>query len=308
LYSKVDSLFWKDVKNKTLPDNEKLLFLYLLTCPHRNVLGYYIMPLPYISADLKWKLETVKERFTQLLDKGYINYDFDAEVVIINNFLKYNTFENPNQVVGAIKSLEVIPACGLDKELLEALNRNKTGMCAGKKGDYDKRYETLTQTVAQRVTSTVTVAVTVTETVAVIDNSDELSSCHNFADGEDCNEKKTGKKYSHESKYYQAAKWLSEHILGNSRKKIRTPTESNLQAWANTFRLMEESDEIPWEDIRTTLKFAITDEFWSAVILSARNFREKYNQLVVKMQSQGGNEYAKHRGDSNSEEFKPSRS
>lgn len=119
------------------------------------------MPLPYISADLKWKVETVRERFVKLLEKGYINYDFDAEIVLINNFLKYNALENPNQVSGAIKALELIPVCALDQKLIDTLNCYKLVMCAGKKEDYTNRYETLMQTVAQRVTSTVTVAVAV---------------------------------------------------------------------------------------------------------------------------------------------------
>ena len=276
----------------------------MLTCPHRNVLGYYIMPLPYIAADLKWGSETVEERFTKLSEKGYINYDYDVEIVLIKNFFKYNSFENPNQVSGAIKALELVPICELDKKLLKALNRYKMSMCTGKKGDYGNRYETLIQTVSQRVTSTVAVTVA----VAVKDNSNELSPRQNSADSEVDDRKNKGKKYSHDSKYYQAALWLSNHISENSKKKIRTPTEANLQTWANTFRLMEEADEIPWVEIKATLKFAVNDNFWGAVILSAKNFREKYNQLTAKMQKQGGDENAGHKGDFDPSGFRPSRS
>ena len=94
--------------------------------------------------------------------------------------------------------------------------------------------------------------------------------------------------YEHDSKYYQAAKWLSEQTVDKSSRTMRKPTEPNLQNWADIFRLMKERDKIPWGDIRETLSWAVKDSFWREQILSAGNFRKHYNQLVAKMQNQGG--------------------
>jgi DNA replication protein DnaD len=127
------------------------------------------MPLLYVAADLKWDIETVTERFGKLLEKGYINYDFETEIVFIKNFLKYNSFENPNQIIGAIKSLELITLNKLDEVLLQSLKSQKNTMCKGKKDGFETSYMTLIQTLTQRVAETVpptvTVAVTVTEAV-----------------------------------------------------------------------------------------------------------------------------------------------
>jgi hypothetical protein len=95
------------------------------------------------------------------------------------------------------------------------------------------------------------------------------------------------KQYDHDDKYYLAAKWLSEHAIENSPRKMREPTETNLQSWADTFRLMETADHLPWDDIRDVLAWTVKDSFWKKNILSAGTFREKYNQLVAKMS--GGN-------------------
>lgn len=85
------------------------------------------------------------------------------------------------------------------------------------------------------------------------------------------------------NKHYLAAQWLSKCALENSPRKMRMPSEANLQSWADVFRLMEDRDNLEWNDIRDVLKWATKDVFWKAQILSAGNFRKHYNQLVVKM-------------------------
>ena len=96
MYSKIDSLFWRDQKNRKLSDDGKLLFLYLLTCPHRSSIGLYYLPEQYVASDIKWTLERVQKGFKELLQNGCVKYDKDNEIVFIKNFLRYNSFENSN--------------------------------------------------------------------------------------------------------------------------------------------------------------------------------------------------------------------
>ena len=110
---------WTDEKFKNLSDDAKFLFIYILSCPHRNMLGFYFLPIPYASFDLNWNDERLSKGLQQLLEKGLITYNFDTSIVFIKNFLKYNPLDNPNQVKGAIKALKVIPTNGLDKGLLD---------------------------------------------------------------------------------------------------------------------------------------------------------------------------------------------
>lgn len=126
MFTKIDELLWTDEKFKKLSDDGKFLFLYVLSCPHRNILGFYFLPIPYGSFDLDWKSERFTKGLQELLDKGLINYNFDTNIIFIKNFLKYNPLENPNQVKGAIKALNTLPTNSIDTELvsyLETINK-----------------------------------------------------------------------------------------------------------------------------------------------------------------------------------------
>lgn len=121
LFTKIDELLWTDKKFKSLSDDAKFLFIYALTCPHRNILGLYFLPIPYGSFDLGWDAKRFDKGLRELLEKGFINYNFNTSIIFIKNFLKYNPLENPNQVKGAMKSLKSIPANGVDTELINYL-------------------------------------------------------------------------------------------------------------------------------------------------------------------------------------------
>lgn len=121
MYTKVDELIWTDEKFKTLSDDGKFLFFYILTCPHRNVIGLYFLPIPYGSFDLGWTAERFTEGLRELSEKGMIKHNSTANIIFIPNFLKYNPLENPNQVKGAINAISKIPSSGLDSAFIKTL-------------------------------------------------------------------------------------------------------------------------------------------------------------------------------------------
>ena len=121
MFTKIDGLIWTDAKFKKLSDDGKFLFIYILSCPHRNILGFYFLPVPYGSFDLGWDNKRFDKGLGELLKNGFIKYDFSTSIIFINNFLKYNPLENPNQVTGAIKALNILPVNGLDTELINYL-------------------------------------------------------------------------------------------------------------------------------------------------------------------------------------------
>ena len=57
----------------------------------------------------------------------------------------------------------------------------------------------------------------------------------------------------------------------------------NLDSWANTIRLMNESDNIPLNDAWKVFVWANQDQFWQKNILSADKFRKQYPQLSMRM-------------------------
>lgn len=125
MYTRIDELIWKDAKLKKISNESKLLFIYLLSCQHRNVLGLYNLPKYYVQGDLGYSLETVSKGLLELFNNGFITYDEESETVLVNNFLKYNPLENPNQVKGALKVMPTIPKTQLFYKLVDVINSSE---------------------------------------------------------------------------------------------------------------------------------------------------------------------------------------
>lgn len=99
--------------------------------------------------------------------------------------------------------------------------------------------------------------------------------------------RKTAKTFPPDGKAYKAAAYLDSCIC--KRLPTRKPaTERQLQSWADAFDKCHRLDDQSWEDIARVLKFSQEDPFWQSNILSGAKFREKYVQLLAKMQARPG--------------------
>ncbi len=56
----------------------------------------------------------------------------------------------------------------------------------------------------------------------------------------------------------------------------------SMETWANTIRLMRESDGHTHNDIMNLFRFANSDSFWKSNILSPAKLREKWDVLTIK--------------------------
>ena len=121
MYTRINAIIWNDAKFKSLSFEDRLLFVYLLTCPHRNILGLYYCPISYISADINMTSERVSKGLGELFRKGFVTLDYGSETILINNFLSYNPIENPNQAKAALKALDTLPQTPLINDILELL-------------------------------------------------------------------------------------------------------------------------------------------------------------------------------------------
>lgn len=156
VYGRIDVLLWTDPKFKCLSDDSKIIFLYMLTGPHKNILGFYFLPIPYGAYDLGWDNKRFDKGLHELLDKDLISYDFETSVVFIKNFLKYNPLENPNQVTGAIKAFNVLPPNSVTIEIATCLKRSDKPLLK-------PLIERLEERLGKPVTVTVTATATATE-------------------------------------------------------------------------------------------------------------------------------------------------
>lgn len=122
-YIRIATKFWQDEKVRELSDDGKLLYLYVLTSPHSNMAGYYVLPKPYVAYDLNWLPERLDKAFGELVQQGLIKYCEQSDVVLIPNFLKYNPMQNKNQAKGAARRVGELPTNTLRGDFLTVLER-----------------------------------------------------------------------------------------------------------------------------------------------------------------------------------------
>ena len=124
-YTTVESIIWHDEKFRSLPEDARMLFLYLLTSPHSNMLGIFYLPKLYACSDLQWDPERYQRGIDTLCHTLLI--EVDKDIVWVKNYLKYNQIRGPRQVTGAVNRLMSLPDTkligpfmkNLEKHLLE---------------------------------------------------------------------------------------------------------------------------------------------------------------------------------------------
>jgi|GEM_PF-858701 len=164
-YSKIFVKIWHSKDFRTLSEEGKMLFLYLLTSPHRNMGGYYYLPLPYICFDTGLTEERVAKAFEELKNNDMAIYDYSAQVVLIKKWFCYNQIENENQAKGLNKQLAEIPKSQLFEYFADCVREYCKYFETILKG-FDKPFQNPSERVSEPYTKpgTGTVTETVTET------------------------------------------------------------------------------------------------------------------------------------------------
>lgn len=126
-YSKVERSIWKDDTFRRMTRDARDVWQYLLTSPHSNRFGLYLLPTLYAAADLQLSVDEVRGGLAELEREGRIVYQAEAEIVFIRRHWKHNACENPNVVVRAVEELDALPYhAGLWGLMVEAIE----GYCA----------------------------------------------------------------------------------------------------------------------------------------------------------------------------------
>lgn len=76
---------------------------------------------------------------------------------------------------------------------------------------------------------------------------------------------------------------FAEEMFKRISKVAPSMKRPNLESWANTIRLLNETDQINLNAAWEVFCWANSDSFWSTNILSADKFRKQYVQLSAKM-------------------------
>lgn len=107
-YGKVKDTFWTDKKVRGLSDDAKMLALYLMTGPHRNMLGCMRIPDGYLLADLEWSSKRLSDAIAMLSECDFIVRDEDGWTLILNQ-LKHDPLKVPNHARAAVALMEEVP-------------------------------------------------------------------------------------------------------------------------------------------------------------------------------------------------------
>ena len=110
-YRKIFVKIWADPTFQNLSKNAKIVFFYLMTSPHSNGIGLYVLQDGYALVDLEKTLtgEEYKEARGELAEVKMIQFDEEYSVVFIKNFLRYNSITSPKHAVGVAKKILDLP-------------------------------------------------------------------------------------------------------------------------------------------------------------------------------------------------------
>lgn len=108
-YFRVACQFWHDETVILWPDQMKLLAIYLLTCRHRTLEGFFVLPPEYMAADLRWPVRRVKAMLEELEKAGFIRFDQRTNLMLIKNVLRYQQPENANVQKGVLSRIRTLP-------------------------------------------------------------------------------------------------------------------------------------------------------------------------------------------------------
>lgn len=173
-YGKVYTAFWISEDARDFSEDGRMLSLYLMTCPHGNMVGCFRLPNAYAADDLKWGNERVSKGFAELYQKGFAYRCERSSWVVIHRHLKWNKLENPNVGKAAGKLFDSIsPPHDVRAMLVKALREFGQFFPSDRLEAFDtlsiglqEDDETLSKPVTIAVAVTVTEAVTGTVTPA----------------------------------------------------------------------------------------------------------------------------------------------
>lgn len=134
-YGKVFSGFWTDDKMVEAPNDAKIIALYLLTGPHRNMIGCSRVPSEYLMGDLKYPIDRVSSALRHLSDMGFIIRDDRTGWTLICNQLKYDPLGNDKHAKAAARlALDVPKTSHVRNALAERLMPHLDRLLKGAEG------------------------------------------------------------------------------------------------------------------------------------------------------------------------------
>jgi hypothetical protein len=162
-YGKVYTAFWQSDDMREMSEDGRMLALYLMTCPHGNMLGCFRLSDAYAAEDMQWSSERVVKGFAELIEKGFAYRCGKTFWVFIRHFLKWNPFENPNVATKAFKLLETLRMPSMQKGLVinalrefgKHFDHAKLDVLTAGIEPFDNPFNTISKTIAVAIAPTI---------------------------------------------------------------------------------------------------------------------------------------------------------
>lgn len=127
-FSKVSPSVWRSKKFRKLADDTaKLVYLYLLTCPHGNSAGCFDLDPAYACTDLGVDEKAYRKAINSLCKVGLIEFDEDENTVFLINWATFNEPTNPKHAIGLLAKLDSASSARLKLMALEDAWRSIEG-------------------------------------------------------------------------------------------------------------------------------------------------------------------------------------
>lgn len=120
-YGRIESGFWHSRKVKKLSEGGRFLLLYLLSCPHGNMTGCFVLPVGYVSSDLGWTSDRVESAFADLGENGLAERDGETSLIRICGWWGHNPIDNGNQAKAVVREALLLPDCAIKANLIASI-------------------------------------------------------------------------------------------------------------------------------------------------------------------------------------------
>ena len=126
---------------RALTKDAQLVYGHLWQTPHRNTEGLFWYPLHSIASGLgSISVADIERAIGMLTQRGYIEYDHDAEVVLDLLALRYHRPAGPKQLQGAVTAVVNTPLTHLLLRLLEVAKELAPDFERALAGEYEYEY------------------------------------------------------------------------------------------------------------------------------------------------------------------------
>jgi hypothetical protein len=130
IYRTILVRMWGDQKFRNLsplPPSGQSLWIYLLTGPFSNRIGFFRAGEMALAEELGWDLKAFRKAFREVLTEGLVQASPEDRLIFIPNFTKINRPFSPNVVTSWSTEWKIIPECSLKEEAWETIKYNLHG-------------------------------------------------------------------------------------------------------------------------------------------------------------------------------------